>query len=211
MTPNKILKLTPSAKNINKISHRSFKSLNETTKKEWDICSAQYEIGVHQKVSQRLIELIESQRGDDKKYGFPVDLYEHQLQSATRAYRDGANEEIIIMCLFHDGAEYLSPHNHGHCIGEILYPYLSPKGYWILSHHDIFQSYFYMHHYNKNLDEIRSKFIDYPYDNETVYFCDNYDQNNHDDHDQDSNDDDDMENVNDDNNGIPIHCDSDTD
>ena len=158
----------------------TFKSLAESTKEEWDCISQQYEVGVIQSTPQTLINLIESQRGEDKKFGHPVDLYQHQLQTATRAYKDGASEEIIVMGLFHDAAEYLSPHNHGQSIAAILYPYLSPKAYWMLAHHDIFQTYYYLHHSNQNSDEYRGRFREHRYYSDTVYFCENYDQNSFD-------------------------------
>lgn len=158
-----------------------FKTLAESTKEEWEICCKEYDINVMRATHKRLIDLIESQRGEDKKYGHPVDLYEHQLQTATRAYKDGADEEIIIMGLFHDAAECLSPHNHGHTIGNILYPYLSPKAFWMLSHHDIFQTYYYLHHYGVESDKLRSQFKTHEFYLDTIYFCENYDQNSFDD------------------------------
>ena len=37
----------------------------------------------------------------------------HSLQAATRAMRDGANEELIVVALLHDIGETLGPINHG--------------------------------------------------------------------------------------------------
>mmetsp|Transcript_64998 Transcript_64998/g.58362 ORF Transcript_64998/g.58362 Transcript_64998/m.58362 type:complete len:230 (-) Transcript_64998:91-780(-) len=188
MMINRIFKLSKVSK-LSKLSTRSatqakktstFKALKDSTKEEWHIVCKEYNIGVIQQTHNRLIALIESQRGDDKKYGHPVDLYQHQLQTASRAYRDGADEEIIVMGLFHDAAEYLTPHNHGHTIGNMLYPYLSPKAFWMLSHHDIFQTYYYIHHYGQDSDILRGQFKDNPYFADTVYFCENYDQNSFD-------------------------------
>merc|ERR1719419_9366 len=160
-------------------SSRGFKSLNGMSKTEWIHCSEEYEAGVMaaNKMSDRMIALIESQRGADKMYGFKVDLFDHQLQSASRAYADGEEEEIIVAALFHDAAEYLSPHNHGPAIGEMLYPFLSPKAFWILSHHDLFQTYYYLHHSGRDPDELRAQFKDHPFYDDTAFFCENYDEN----------------------------------
>jgi len=39
------------------------------------------------------------------KEGFPIDRYQHSLQTATRAYRDKRDNEYVVMCLLHDVAE----------------------------------------------------------------------------------------------------------
>lgn len=45
--------------------------------------------------------------------GAPVDLFEHSVQSATRALRDGAGEEKAVCALMHDVGELLVPACHG--------------------------------------------------------------------------------------------------
>ncbi len=45
--------------------------------------------------------------------GGTVDLYEHSVQSATRALRDGAGEEKAICALMHDVGEVIAPACHG--------------------------------------------------------------------------------------------------
>eukprot|EP01083_Nonionella_stella_P215133 774574_1 len=76
-----------------------YTTLQEMNKEDWDKCQQTYNTLVMQKTDETLIHLLQSQRGDatnDKKFGMTVDLYEHALQTATRAYRDGASEETII-------------------------------------------------------------------------------------------------------------------
>ncbi len=46
----------------------------------------------------------------------------HSLQAATRALRDGASEELIVVALFHDVGEALGPMNHGEIAASILRP-----------------------------------------------------------------------------------------
>ena len=45
--------------------------------------------------------------------GVSVDLYEHSLQTATRALKDGADEETVVCGLVHDIGEVLVPACHG--------------------------------------------------------------------------------------------------
>merc|ERR1711868_189519 len=69
------------------------------------------------RLAQRLFELLESVKGVEPKN--PVDLFEHGVQSATRAFRAGEDTETVVCALFHDVGELLSPACHGEIGGEI--------------------------------------------------------------------------------------------
>mmetsp|Transcript_16476 Transcript_16476/g.25583 ORF Transcript_16476/g.25583 Transcript_16476/m.25583 type:complete len:184 (-) Transcript_16476:143-694(-) len=86
-------------------------------------------------------------KGDHMKIGFPVDMYTHSLQAATRAKRAGASDEIVVVALLHDVGELMSPVNHGDVAAGILRPYISRKAHWALANHEVFQGYYYFHHY----------------------------------------------------------------
>ena len=73
--------------------------------------------------------------------------YEHSLQSATRALRDGRDEEYVVMALLHDIGDELAPHTHSEMTGAVLRPFVRPELVWIASHHGAFQLYYYGHHY----------------------------------------------------------------
>ena len=51
--------------------------------------------------------------------GYQVTRYEHSLQSATRAERDGRDEEYVVACLLHDIGDELAP-THGEMMGAVL-------------------------------------------------------------------------------------------
>mmetsp|Transcript_15781 Transcript_15781/g.24226 ORF Transcript_15781/g.24226 Transcript_15781/m.24226 type:complete len:224 (-) Transcript_15781:117-788(-) len=168
-----------------KVTLPTWTSLATTTKEEWMHCSSEYAKHVYgaNNIGHKFIQLLESQRGDDQDpqlYGCPVDLYQHGLQTATRAYKDGASEEVVVAALFHDTAEYLAPYNHGQAVANMLCPYVSPAVYWLLSHHDAFQTYYFLHHSGKDNDLYRGQFKTHPHYDLTVYFCENYDQNSFD-------------------------------
>ena len=118
-------------------------------------------------VTNILFDLLEKQKG--KTNGFPVDLYTHQIQTATRAYRDGADDETIVCCLFHDIGEDISPSNHGEIPASILRPYISRKNYFILEKHEIFQSKYYMHHFGLDPNK-REDFKDNMYYQDAIKF-----------------------------------------
>jgi predicted HD phosphohydrolase len=79
----------------------------------------------------RVVGLLKAQKGTH--IGAQVDLYEHGLQTATRAYRDGADEETIVCALLHDIGELITPICHGEIAASVLRPYISPsKRYYII-------------------------------------------------------------------------------
>jgi hypothetical protein len=51
---------------------------------------------------------------------YPVDRCQHSLQAATRALRDGRDEEYVVCALLHDIGESLGPFNHGDVVAAIL-------------------------------------------------------------------------------------------
>mmetsp|Transcript_1226 Transcript_1226/g.1773 ORF Transcript_1226/g.1773 Transcript_1226/m.1773 type:complete len:726 (+) Transcript_1226:451-2628(+) len=128
---------------------------------------------------------------EDTNLGIQVDLFEHGLQTATRAFKNGEDEEVVIAGLFHDLGELLSPSNHGEFAASLLRPFVSPKVSWMLEHHEVFQMYYYNHKMSppgdRNLREMykgplkdgcTSNGIQIPessYDF-TVDFCERYDQ-----------------------------------
>jgi predicted HD phosphohydrolase len=104
-----------------------------------------------------------------------IDRYQHSLQTATRAWRDGAEAELIVAALLHDIGDLLAPTNHAALAAEVLRPYVSPQTYWIVAHHGIFQGYYFWHHLGRDR-HAREQFRDHPYFEVTAAFCHNWDQ-----------------------------------
>src|SRR3954469_5650052 len=78
--------------------------------------------------------------------GYQVTRSEHSLQSATRALRDGRDEEYVVAALLHDIGDELAPYTHGEMVAAILRPYVRPEVTWIVEHHGAFQLLYYGHH-----------------------------------------------------------------
>ncbi|TDJ04196.1 MAG: HD domain-containing protein [Deltaproteobacteria bacterium] len=107
--------------------------------------------------------------------GYQVDRYEHSLQTATRALRAGADEELVVCALLHDIGDNLAPHNHAAFAAEVLRPYVSNENYWLVEKHGIFQGYYFWHHYG--LDRhAREKYRGHPCFERTALFCERWDQ-----------------------------------
>jgi hypothetical protein len=64
--------------------------------------------------------------GKNGEIGALVDMYEHSLQTATRARRAGADTETVVCALLHDIGEVLSGTNHGEIPAALLRPYITP-------------------------------------------------------------------------------------
>ena len=126
---------------------------------------------------ERMIEHLNLLKGDHG--GFAVDRYTHCLQTATRALRDGRDEEYIVCALLHDIGDTLAPANHADFAATMLEPFISDKNYWILKHHGIFQGYYFFDFLglDKNM---RDKFKDNPDWKDCAEYCAKYDQNSFD-------------------------------
>ena len=78
--------------------------------------------------------------------GYQVSRLEHSLQSATKAFKNGESEEMIVAALLHDIGDELAPMNHSEYAAAILKPYVSEKTHWIVKMHGLFQTFYYVHH-----------------------------------------------------------------
>ena len=107
--------------------------------------------------------------------GYQVSRLEHSLQTATRALKDGASDEMIVAALLHDIGDELAPLNHSEYAAAVLKPYVSKKTHWIIEKHGEFQMYYYAHHLGKNKNQ-REKYKDHEYYNDALNFCERWDQ-----------------------------------
>lgn len=113
---------------------------------------------------------------DSSFSGYKVSRLEHSLQSATHAYQASEPEEMVVAALLHDIGDTLAPVSHSEMAASILRPYVSERTYWIVKHHGLFQMYYYAHHLDKDRN-VRDQFKDHRWYQDTVDFCENYDQN----------------------------------
>ena len=107
--------------------------------------------------------------------GYQVSRLEHSLQTATRALKDKASDEMVVAALLHDIGDELAPLNHSEYAAAVLKPYVSEKTHWIVEKHGEFQMYYYAHHLGGNKNQ-REKYKGHKYYQDTVNFCENWDQ-----------------------------------
>ena len=121
--------------------------------------------------------LMSAMRGlESSLSGYKISRLDHCLQGATRAWRAGEPDEMIISVLLHDIGDELAPHSHSEMAAAILRPFVSDKLYWIVKHHGIFQMYYYAHHCGGDR-HTREMFKDHKWYQDAIDFCANYDQN----------------------------------
>ena len=146
------------------------------TKEDYQLLE-KYEKDFERKTADRILKYLAAQTTTLE--GYQITRLEHSLQAATRAYKNGESEEMVVAALLHDIGDELAPMNHSEYAASILKPYVSEKTHWIIEKHGEFQMYYYAHHLGGNRNK-RDKYKDHKYYEDTINFCEKYDQNSFD-------------------------------
>ena len=85
----------------------SFTQMKQGTKADYQMLSELEGPYLAKTCARVLLEL--ERQGKDSLDGYPVTRLEHALQSATRAFQDGANDDWIVAALLHDIGDGLDP------------------------------------------------------------------------------------------------------
>ncbi len=133
-----------------------------------------YEESYVASLPDRLLDSLEKLKSS--LVGYQVTRYEHSLQSATRALRDGRDEEYVVAALLHDIGDELAPYTHGEMTAAILKPYVRPEVCWVVKHHGLFQMYYYAHHSGGDRNA-RDRYKSHQWYDACAEFCEKYDQN----------------------------------
>jgi predicted HD phosphohydrolase len=155
-----------------KSKRAQFHAMTGSTPEDWQLIGGELE-HFAERLPERLVAHLKLLRGDYG--GFPVDRLEHCLQTATRAYQAGRDEEYVVCALLHDIGDTLGPHNHADMAATIVQPFVSEESRWMVKHHGIFQGYYFFHFLG--LDRhMRDKFRGHPHFEKTEEFCRLFDQ-----------------------------------
>ena len=161
------------------VTSARFRAAVDASREDWEIIeNAERQWRRNAGVGEGLLRLLGSLQYDDA-LGAPVNLYTHCLQTATRALQDGADDELVVVALFHDVPEAISQNDHGALAAQLLAPRISAARTWLLTHHGVFQNYYFVNHPTRDRHE-RNGCLDHPYAEQTDYFCRCYDQNSFD-------------------------------
>jgi len=146
--------------------------MTESTYDEWQLIGN--ELGrFARQLPERIADHLKLLRGDFG--GFPVDRLEHCLQTATRAYQAGRDEEYVVCALVHDIGDTLGTYNHADLAATLVEPFVSAENHWIVKHHAIFQGYYFFHFLGLDRN-LREKYRGHPHFGKTEEFCRLFDQ-----------------------------------
>jgi len=148
-----------------------FTRMDQSTREDWQILGAEF-MHLASHLPDRVIAHLKLLQGDFG--GFPIDRYQHCLQTATLALRDGRDEEYVVCALLHDIGDTLGSYNHPDVAAAILQPFVSEENLWMVKHHGIFQGHYFFHHIGMDRD-MRDQFKDHPCYERTAEFCARYD------------------------------------
>ncbi len=149
----------------------SFRSMQDSTREDWQLIGGEF-MQFTRGLPERVIKHLQILEGDYG--GFPVDRYTHSLQTATRALRDGRDEEYVVCALLHDIGDTLGSFNHPDIAAAILKPFVSEANHWMVQNHGIFQGHYFFHHIGLDRD-LRDNFKGHPHYERTAEFCALYD------------------------------------
>ncbi len=150
----------------------TFTSMEASTQDDWRKIGAEF-MPFARALPDRLMAHLKVLEGDYG--GFPVDRLEHSLQTATRAQRDGRDDEYVLCALVHDIGDTLAPFNHPEIGAAIVKPFVSEANHWMVANHGIFQGYYFWHYLGADRNT-RDAYVDSPHYAHTEEFCALYDQ-----------------------------------
>jgi len=125
--------------------------------------------GTADRLIKALVEL------DEGLSGYKITRLGHSLQSATRAWHDGADIDWIVSALLHDIGDIYAPYNHDEYAASILRPFVREQCSWVVEKHGIFQMIYYGEHVGSNPHK-RDKYIENIYFKDCSDFCEFWDQ-----------------------------------
>lgn len=152
----------------------SWTEMRHATRADYEMLTPAYDNHARAELVPNLVGMLNLLKGP--KLGYQIDRYDHSLQSATRAVRNGERVDLVVSALLHDVADSFAPENHSSAAAALLAPYVDEEAHWVIKHHGIFQGYYYFHHHNGDRNA-RDRYADSPYYDACVHFCAEYDQN----------------------------------
>jgi len=104
----------------------SFTRMEDGTPEDYALLET-FEDAFMKGLPDRLLRALDGLKGSFD--GYQVSRYEHSLQAATRAHRDGRDEEYVVATLLHDIGDELAPYTHGEMVAAILRPFVREELY----------------------------------------------------------------------------------
>ena len=149
-----------------------FTQMKDGDKEDYDFLTAhetEYTKGTADRLLKALVDL------DESLSGYQITRLGHSVQSATRAWRDGADDDWVVSALLHDIGDIYAPYNHDEYAATILRPFVREQCSWVVEKHGDFQMIYYGHHVGGNPHK-RDAYKGHPYFEDCAAFCERWDQ-----------------------------------
>jgi predicted HD phosphohydrolase len=146
-------------------------AMEDFSRSDYDLAFAEEQELIDTQADRVLVWL----RQMDSPSRYQINRLGHSLQTATRAERDGADDETVAVALLHDIGDVIGTANHSQVAAALLKPYVSDQNWWVVEHHGLFQGYYWFHHFDRDRDA-RDRYRDHPYYEACVNFCARWDQ-----------------------------------
>jgi len=149
-----------------------FTQMKDGTREEYEFLTeheTEYASGTADRLLKALVEL------DESLSGYQVTRLGHSVQSATRAWRDGADMDWVVSALLHDIGDIYAPYNHDEYAAAVLRPFVRAQCAWVVEAHGDFQMIYYGHHVGGDPNK-RDRHKDSPYFDDCAAFCERWDQ-----------------------------------
>ena len=154
------------------ISQVKFTQMKDGDREDYDFLT-EHEVAYTKGTADRLLEaMVELDKGLS---GYQITRLGHSLQSATRAWKDGADIDWVVSALLHDIGDIYAPYNHDEYAAAVIRPFVREQCTWVVEKHGDFQLVYYGEHVGAN-PEKRQAFAGNPYFDDCVTFCARWDQ-----------------------------------
>ncbi len=151
----------------------NFTQMKDGTKEEYEFLNShevEYTKGTADRLLTAMVDL------DASLSGYQVTRLGHSVQSATRAWRDGADIDWVVATLLHDIGDIYAPYNHDEYAATILKPFVREQCTWVVQTHGDFQLLYYGHLLEGFDQNKRERHRGSPYFEDNVIFCERWDQ-----------------------------------
>lgn len=154
------------------MEHVKFTAMKDGDREDYEFAAkleTDFAAGTGERLLKALLDL------EDGMAGYQVSRLDHSLQSATRAWRDGADIDWVVAALLHDIGDTYAPYNHAAYAAAILKPFVREQCTWVVETHGDFQRLYYAHHLGGNRNA-REQYRGHPYFDDCAEFCERWDQ-----------------------------------
>lgn len=153
-----------------------FTAMKDGDKEDYDFLT-EHEVDFARGTADRLLGALTAL--DESLSGYKVTRLEHSLQSASRAWRDGADTDWIVSALLHDVGDIFAPYNHDEYAAAVLKPFVREQCTWVVEKHGDFQLFYYGQHVGADPMK-RKAYEGHPYFDDCAVFCERWDQSSFD-------------------------------